>query len=294
MGSASTSDSRRPGGHPAVAGRRLPGDHRRLRNRRCAGLRDVRLALRQVCYINKAFVRNPASLFFTLIFPLMCLVIFSVIFGNGRIQVGPGTIVRVATFYVPSIAAFSVITACYTNIAISLTFARDSGALKRIHGSPLPVWSYMFARIFHAVVIAILLVAICAAFGAVFYGATLPTATLPAFALSLVVGAAVFCVLGVALTAVVPNADASPAVVNGTIPPPLFISHVFIPLQNPPAWLDILGKIFPVRHFADALIGSFFNLSGSGLHTNDLLVLGAWGVAGVIVAIRFFEWEPRV
>ena len=200
---------------------------------------------------------------------------------------------RVATFYVPAISAFSVITACYTNIAISLTISRDSGALKRIHGSPLPVWSYMFARIFHAIVIAILLVAVCAAFGAVFYGATLPTSTLPAFGLTLIVGATVFCVLGVAVTGFIPNADASPAVVNGTILPLLFISNVFIPLQDPPAWLDIAGKIFPVRHFADALIGSFFQLSGSGLHTNDLLVLGAWGVGGIAVGIRFFQWEPR-
>ena len=256
-------------------------------------MKDLRLALRQGWYINKAFIRNPASLFFTLIFPLMFLVIFSVIFGNGHIQVGPGQTVRVATFYVPAISAFSVITACYTNIAISLTISRDSGALKRIHGSPLPVWSYMFARIFHAIVIAILLVAVCAAFGAVFYGATLPTSTLPAFGLTLIVGAAVFCVLGVAVTGFIPNADASPAVVNGTILPLLFISNVFIPLQNPPAWLDIAGKIFPVRHFADALIGSFFQLSGSGLHTNDLLVLGAWGVGGIAVGIRFFQWEPR-
>jgi ABC-2 type transport system permease protein len=254
---------------------------------------DLKLAFRQVWYINMAFIRNPASLFFTLIFPLMFLVIFSVVFGNGQVQVGPGHTVRVATFYVPAIAAFSVINACYTNIAMSLSFSRDSGALKRIHGSPLPVWSYMFARIVHAVVIAVLLVVICAAFGAIFYGATLPTTTLPAFALTLVIGAAVFSALGVAVTAVIPNADASPAIVNGTILPLLFISNVFIPLQNPSAWLDILGKLFPVRHFADALIGSFFQLSGSGLYTNDLLVLGAWGVASLVLGMRFFQWEPR-
>jgi ABC-2 type transport system permease protein len=255
---------------------------------------DLRLALRQVWYINLAFIRNPASLFFTLVFPLMFLVIFSVIFGNGHILVAPGKLVRVSTFYVPSISSFSVITACYTNIAISLTFSRDTGALKRIHGSPLPVWSYMFARIFHAIVIAILLVVICAAFGAIFYGATLPTTTLPAFALTVVVGAAVFSILGVAVTGIIPNADASPAVVNASILPLLFISNVFIPLESPPQWLDILGKIFPVRHFADALIGSFFQLSGNGLHTNDLLVMGAWGVAGLVVALRFFQWEPKV
>jgi ABC-2 type transport system permease protein len=254
---------------------------------------EVKLALRQVWYINKAFIRNPASLFFTLVFPLMFLVIFAVIFGNGHILVGPGRTVRVSTFYVPSIAAFSVINACYTNIAISLSFSRDSGALKRIHGSPLPVWTYMAARIIHAVLIAVILVVICGAFGAVFYGATLPTDTLPAFALTLLVGAAAFSALGVALTAVIPNADAAPAVVNGTILPLLFISNVFIPLQNPSGVIDILGKIFPVRHFADALVGSFFNLSGSALHTNDLLVIGAWGVAGLVLGIRFFRWEPK-
>jgi len=138
-----------------------------------------------------------------------------------------------------------------------------------------------------------LLVVICAVFGALFYGATLPTTTLPAFALTVVVGAAVFSALGVAVTAVIPNADASPAVVNATILPLLFISNVFIPLQNPSGWIDVLGKIFPVRHFADALIGSFFQLSGAGLHTNDLLVLGAWGVAGLVLGVRFFQWEPR-
>src|SRR5258708_36470177 len=118
-------------------------------------------------------------MFFSLIFPLLFLVIFSVVFGNGQVQLGPRQTVRVATFYTPGCAAFSVINACYTNIAMSLSFSRDSGALKRIHGSPLPVWSYMFARIVHAVLIAVLLVAVCAAFGAIFYGATLPTTTLP-------------------------------------------------------------------------------------------------------------------
>ncbi len=257
-------------------------------------MRDFRLGLRQVWYVNQAFVRNPASLFFTLIFPLMFLVIFTLIFGNGRMRVGPNETVRVATFYVPAICAFSVITACYTNIAMSLSFSRDAGTLKRIHGSPLPVWSYMLARVLHALVLAILLVVICCAFGALAYGATLPTRTLPAFALTVLVGAAVFSTLGVAVTSLVPNADAAPAVVNGTILPLLFISNVFVPLQNPPQWLDLAGKMFPVRHFADALIGSFFALSGSGLHTNDLLVLLAWGVAGAAAGIRFFQWEPHV
>lgn len=256
-------------------------------------MNDLALTLRQVWYINKSFIRNPASMFFTLVFPLMFLVIFTVIFGNGHMTVAPGHTIRVATFYVPAISAFSVITACYTNIAIALSFLRDSGALKRIHGSPLPVWSYMFARVIHAISIAVLLVIISATFGALFYGATLPTSTLPAFALTVLVGAAAFSILGVAVTTFVPNADAAPAVVNGTIFPLLFISNVFIPLQDPPQWLDIAGKIFPVRHFADAMINSYFQLSGSGLRTNDLIVIAVWAIGGLVVALRFFQWEPK-
>ena len=220
--------------------------------------------------------------------------IFSVIFGNNQMRLAGGVTINVATFYVPAIATFSVITACYTNIAMGLTFSRDAGVLKRTRGSPLPAWAFLFGRIVHSVLIALLLVAICAAFGAIFYHATLPTRTLPAFLLTLVVGASAFCALGIAMTAAIPNADAAPAVVNASILPLLFISNVFIPLNNPPAWLDFISKVFPVRHFADALIGSFFALNGSGLQGEDLLIVGVWGLAGLLISLRFFSWEPRI
>jgi len=255
---------------------------------------DLKRALLQVWYTNKAFRRNPASAFFTLVFPIMFLVIFSVIFGNNQMRLAGGVTVNVATFYVPAIATFSVITACYTNIAMGLTFSRDSGVLKRTRGSPLPAWAFLFGRIVHSVLIALLLVVICAAFGAIFYHATLPTRTLPAFVLTLVIGASAFCALGIAMTAAIPNADAAPAVVNASILPLLFISNVFIPLNNPPAWLDFISKVFPVRHFADALIGSFFALNGSGLQGRDVLIVGVWGLAGLLISLRFFSWEPRI
>src|SRR4030081_2085964 len=248
-------------------------------------MKDLQRALSQVIYTNNSFWRNPVSAFFTLVFPIMFLVIFSLLFGNQDITIA-GVKAKVATFYVPAITGFSVITACYTNIAISLSFPRDRGVLKRLRATPLPTWAYMFGRIAHSILLSILLVILCAA--------TLPTQTLPSFLLTLVVGAATFCALGIAITAVIPNADASPAVVNASILPLLFISNIFIPLQNPPAWLDTVSKIFPIRHFADALVGSFFSPTGSGLHGNDLLVLAAWGLAAILISVRFFSWEPRI
>jgi ABC-2 type transport system permease protein len=252
---------------------------------------DLRLTLRQVGYTNKAFWRNPASAFFTFAFPLMFLVIFTSLLGNGHVPLG-GVLVKQSTYYVAGMAAFSVITACYTNIAISVTFNRDAGILKRVRGTPLPGSAYIVARVIHAIVVAVILVVICAAFGKVFYSADLPSgSTLAKFAVMLIVGAASFAALGLAVTAMIPNADASPAVVNATILPLLFLSGIFIPLgDDAPAWMRWVARIFPVKHFADGMGAGFLGLP---FRWRDVLVVAAWGVAGIVVASRVFSWEPR-
>ena len=254
---------------------------------------DLGLAVRQLGYENKAFWRNPVSAFFTFVFPLMFLVIFNLVFG-GETTDRFGIEVSLSTFYIPAVAAFSVITACYTNISISVIFSREDGVLKRIRGTPLPSWAYLFGRIAHAIVIGIVLVVIVVAFGRIFYDVRLPGRTLPAFALSIAIGSACFAALGLAVTPLAPNSDAAPAVANATILPLLFISDVFIPLDSAPEWLETFSGFFPVKHFAHALVEAYDPFeSGSGFVASDLIVMGVWTLVGVALAARFFSWEPR-
>jgi ABC-2 type transport system permease protein len=252
---------------------------------------DLGLTLQQVRYTNKAFWRNPASAFFTFAFPLMFLVIFTSLLGNDTVTISR-MMVKQSTYYVAAMAAFSVITACYTNIAINVTFQRDAGILKRVRGTPLPAWAYIAGRVIHAVAVGILLVVICAAFGKVFYSAALPSgSTLLKSLVMLIVGSATFAALGLALTAVIPNADASPPVVNATILPLLFLSGIFIPLgDKAPTWMKWIARIFPVKHFADGMGAGFMGLP---FKWSDVLIVAGWGLAGLILAARFFSWEPR-
>jgi ABC-2 type transport system permease protein len=250
------------------------------------------LTLSQVRYVNKAFWRNPASAFFTFAFPLMFLVIFTALLGHGTVRISPTKVVNTSTYYVAAIASFAVITACYTNIAINVSFQRDSGVLKRTNGTPLPSSIFLGARMVHALFVAVVLVAITAAFGRVLYSAEIPTGvTLLRFLVMLLVGAASFCALGFAITSVIPNADASPAIVNASILPLLFLSGVFIPLgSNAPAWIVWVARIFPVRHFAEGMQAGFL---GTAFHWTDVLFVAAWGLGGLLFAVRFFSWEPR-
>ena len=254
---------------------------------------DLALALRQVRYESRSFWRNPAAAFFTFVLPLMFLVIFNAIFGNEEIELAGGT-AQTSTFYVPAIAALSVISACYTNIAIGVAFSRDQGLLKRVRGTPLPAWAYMFGRVVQATFIAILLVVIVTAAGAVFYDVDVSSNTLPAFVVTVALGAAVFCALGLAVTAAIPNADAAPAVANATILPLLFVSDVFLPLEDAPGWFKAIGIVFPVRHFSEAMQTAFNPFeTGAGFELGHLGVMALWGAFGLLAAIRFFSWEPR-
>jgi ABC-2 type transport system permease protein len=84
---------------------------------------------------------------------------------------------------------------------------------------------------------------------------------------------------------------ASPAIVNASILPLLFLSGIFIPLgSNAPAWIVWIARIFPVRHFAEGMQAGFL---GTPFLWTDVLVVAAWGLGGLLFSVRSFSWEPH-
>jgi ABC-2 type transport system permease protein len=226
---------------------------------------------------------------FTFLFPILLLVIFA--------SINQGTTLRALgdisynQYYVPGIVAFGVISACYSNLAIALCFRRDSGVLKRIRGTPLPPWIFMAGNIGSSLVVSALLTVLTIAAGVAFFGVTFP-GRYGALLLTLVIGAFCFCSLGLAITALIPVATASPAIVNGLMFPILFISGTFFPVAGG-SWLGRIASIFPIRHFEEAMFAVFDpRLPGSGIQTEALLVMLIWGAIAVVVAGRGFRWEP--
>lgn len=251
------------------------------------------LGIRQARYEMRAFWRNPAAAFFTFLFPLMFLFIFNSVLGDGAISI-PGGEVDTSTFYVPAILAFSVISATYTNISMTVVYSRDGGLLKRVRGTPLPSLAYFIGRILQAIGVTLILVVIVMAAGIFVYGVELDAEKIPWLVLTLIVGSACFCALGLAITGFVPNADAAPAVINASILPLLFISNVFIPTADAPSWMNDLASVFPVSHFANSLIAGFNPfVEGSGFDLESLLIMAGWGIVGTVIAMRYFTWEPR-
>jgi ABC-2 type transport system permease protein len=249
-----------------------------------------RLIWEQFRFQNKIVWRTPISVFFTLVFPLMLLLLFTAIFGNNEIE---GLGVTTAQFFTPGLAAFAAVSATYTGLAIGMAIARDNGILKRVRGAPIPPWAYMTGRVASSIWLALLATLIMMTVGVAFYSVHLYARTLPAVIVTFFVGTLCFSALGMLVAAISPNGDATPAITNATLLPIAFVSDIFIPLDQAPGWLTTVGDIFPLKAFAVAFRDGFDpTLVGAQWHWKELGIMVAWGLIGGILALRLFKWEP--
>jgi ABC-2 type transport system permease protein len=251
-----------------------------------------RLLLRQVRHQNKLFLRNPFSAFFSLAFPLMFLLLLGSLNSGQTLEERGG--IAYVQFLTPGLLAFAVVSTCYTGLVTGVAMNRDMGILKRVRGTPLPASVYVAARILSSVWFSVVSAVLMVAVGVVLFDVQVVWRLLPAAVVTLLLGAACFCALGMAVAALVPNGEAAPAVANFTILPVVFVSDLFFPMDTAPTWLQVLGSLFPVKHFALALEETFNPfVGGTGFRWDHLAVVVLWGVAGLVVAVRKFQWEPR-
>ena len=242
---------------------------------------------------NRTFWRNPVAAFFTLGLPFIMLVLFGSLF-TWDIDVGFGPI-PAAQFYTPGLAAFTAANAALGNLGITLAFQRQFGFLKRVRGTPMPPSAFLGGSVGSSVWIALIGTLIMMLVGVLFFDVGIAAAKIPAAFVSFLVGTTAFAALGLGLAAVAPSGNSAPAVANAVILPMAFVSNIFVPAEDPPAWLRILGDVLPLKHFGQAFGAAFHPaVPAPAWQGTDLAILAAWAVAGALVAVRFFDWMPRV
>jgi len=237
--------------------------------------------------------RNIQSVFFTILMPVLFLVLLASIFRNATVKV-PGGTIKESVYYVPGLIAYGLILAAFGNLAISVVRYRESGIYKRRRATPLPASAVIAARAAVAVLTALAITVVMLGIGWAAYGASIPGRTAPAFVLDVVVGAVVFCCLGFAAATLIGSVDAAQPIILVIVLPLAFISGIFIATSELPRWLAGIGYVFPVHPLAAALLEAYNpHTAGSGLNWGYLAILAAWGLAGLIIAVRRFSWLPR-
>jgi ABC-2 type transport system permease protein len=251
-------------------------------------MNDLLVARDQVRYEQKIYWRNPVAAVFTFMFPVIFLLVIGTGAGNGKVR---DSTLRYDQYLVVAMLVFGLVSACYINLGITLCIRRDSGVLKRMRGTPMYILSYVAGIVGSLIINVVLITILVVSIGMAGFGLHFPYHW-PAAAITILVGVITFSALGLAVTALVPNSEAAPAVINGTAFPIVFISGVFYPINNS----SILSKIadyFPVRHLVKGLVGTFETGPGSGFQAGDVLIMLAWAAAAFAFALWKFRWEPR-
>lgn len=255
--------------------------------------RQTTLVAHQFRYDLLAFARNGQARFFTLALPVAFLLIFATVFRSKTVPV-PGGLLDTSVYYVPGIIALGVIQAAVSNLAISVVAQRESGILKRRRATPISAGVLIISRALTAVTVSVIMTGVLAAIGWFIYDAHIPASHVAALAVTVLVGAASFGCLGFALTTLVRGSDSAQPIIAAITLPLYFISGVFLASTLLPRWLLHIAGVFPVRHFQQALLAAYNPYSpGTGFAGRDLLIMAAWAVVGLLVAILRFRWTPQ-
>jgi ABC-2 type transport system permease protein len=247
----------------------------------------MRLFLHELRVQQLLFWRNREAAFFSFLFPIILLILLGSVYGDEPIEG-----VKAATYLLVGLLGYGVAATAFASLGITLVVRREAGLLKRVRGTPLPPVTYLAAVIGSIVIVIALQVIAQLLIGVYLLDANWPAAP-GSFAFAILLGAAAFAALGIAVTALVRTADGSSAVVNAIYLPMAFISGAFFSTREMPAFLEAISEVLPLTYLLDLVRSTFIVGEGLESSTGPLAAVAVWGLFGLAVAVRMFRWEPR-
>ena len=236
----------------------------------------------------KLFLREPASAFFTLIFPLMMLFIYGTIFSNSPIPT-PGGSQNAIGSLIPSFAAMSIGIVGLMPVTITLATYRENGILRRLRTTPVNPLIVMSAQVIVAFIMTVLGVILLVVAGVLVYHVQFSGNALSILA-GFVFGSLSFFGMGFVLASVMPTARTAQIVGMVLLYPMLILSGAGWPRELMPATVLKISEFLPLTYVVNLLRGLWIGEAWSQ-HITDVVVLVVMLLAGVLISVRLFRWE---
>ncbi|MEI8104434.1 MAG: ABC transporter permease [Actinomycetes bacterium] len=240
------------------------------------------------------FWRSRESAFFTFFLPVIFFLIFGSIYANHLMSdefLPNGKPMRFAPFLEAGMIGYGVAATCFAGLAITLVIRRESGVLKRIRATPLPASTYVLAVLASTFVVFLIEALLIMTLGRTLFSVGFPDRIFSLFAV-LVLGAACFTAMGLGITAFVRSSEGSSAAVNAVYLPMAIISGTFFTPNSYPGFLKVIAEILPLTHFTQLTRDVMVRHQHVWSDTGAISVVVAWGLVGLVGAVRGFRWEP--
>ncbi len=246
------------------------------------------LLAHQVKLEQRAFWRNPEAAFFTFLLPVGLLLIFGATSSGDHVPGRPD--LDPLTLFVPGILAFGIIVAAYSTLAATISTLRAEGVLKRMRATPLAPGTYLAGQLTSIVLTSLLVAVTTIGLGRAVFGIAPQLSRVPLLLFTLTLGITCFAALGLAISGLIRRPESAGAITNGTYLPLALVSGTFSSGLSLPSWLDHIVSAFPIKALTTSLRAAYD--PAAGVPIAALLVMAAWAMIGVVLARRYFRWEP--
>ena len=246
----------------------------------------MRLVRHQLKWEQRLFWRSREAAVFVFLFPILLFALLTAVY-NGRIDGQPAAWALLA-----GMIGYGAANTAFSGLAITLVTRRELGILKRIRATPLPPAVYLAAVLISITIVFAIQVVSLFVLGRLLKSTPWPSQLL-SLGLALALGAAAFAALGLAITGFIRSQEGSSAVLNVIVLPMAFLSGSFGETQHYPRVLRAIGAVLPLKYLLDLIKGIYLHGQQIWDEPTAVAVLAAWGLFGMVVALRTFRWEPR-
>jgi len=234
----------------------------------------------------RLYLREPSAFFFTLIFPLLLMMLFGSIWGNDPF---PEQTFGYIDYSTSAFIGIVILTAGIMNLTVSIASYREKGILRRFMAAPISPLIFLAAEMMAILVVSIMGVVLLLAAGVLIFGMNFWGNALEALAAFLLACGAV-AGLGFVPASLAPSARSGTVIANILYFPMLFLSGAALPRDMLPEFLKTVSEVFPLTHAIRLMRGVWL-----GDHLADfpveIAVLAGFVVAGGFFAARLFRWD---
>lgn len=258
----------------------------------------LRIGLSRVIPEVKMFYRRPEQLVMTFSLPAIICILLGSIFSDRL----PGSGTTTGAVIAASMLAYGILSTSFINLGISVAADRDTGALRRLRGTPATATSYFIGKIALVAIVSLAEAVLLLLVGVFMFQLRLPTDAFGWWTLTwvFILGIVSCSLLGILISNVASNAVAAAALTNGPAVGLQFVSGTYVPLMVLPTWMLAIGSLFPVKWMAQGFRSVLlppemvvFEPAGSWEHWRIFLVLTAWSIGGLIACLSVFRWSDR-
>jgi ABC-2 type transport system permease protein len=246
----------------------------------------VRLFLHELRNQQRLFWRNRESAVFVFVFPPMLYLLL------GAVYTGRSEGFKLADVLLVGLIGYGCANTAFAGLAITLVIRRESGVLKRIRATPLPMPTYLVGVLCSTLFVFVLQMLLTITLGLTLYGAKGPK-NWPGMVPAVLVGVACFAGMGFGIASLIRSSEGASAVVNLIVLPMAFLSGSFGPTRHYPEVLQWIADVLPLTYLIDLMNDVYLRGGSFSGHPKEIGIMLAWGLAGVLVAWRRFGWEPR-